>query len=127
MKICITSTGPDMDSTTDSRFGRCQFFVLVDEETMEHEAVPNSAANDASGTGIQAARIVADEGADVVITGHTGPNATQTLAAAGIRIMTGASGTVRDAVEQYKSGKLAEASGPTAEAHAGAPDAGAGL
>jgi len=125
MKICVTSTGQDMDSAVDSRFGRCQFFVLVDEETMEYEAIPNSAANDASGAGIQAAHIVADMDAGVVITGHTGPNATQMLTAAQIRIMTGASGTVRDAALQYKSGKLAEVSGPTAEAHAGAPDAGA--
>lgn len=119
MKICVTSTGQDMDSAIDSRFGRCPFFILVDEETMEHEAIPNSAANDASGAGIQAAQIVAGAGAGVVITGHTGPNATQTITAAGIRIMTGASGTVHDAVLQYKSGKLAEASGPTAEAGAG--------
>ena len=126
MKICVTSTGQDMDSAIDSRFGRCPFFVLVDEETMEHDAIPNSAANDASGAGIQAAQIVAGTGAGVVVTGHTGPNATQMLDTAKIRIMTGASGTVRDAVLQYKSGKLAEASGPTAEAHAGASDAGAG-
>lgn len=36
MKIAISSTGPDPDAQVDLRFGRCQYFVLVDDkETMK--------------------------------------------------------------------------------------------
>ena len=36
MKICVTSTGPSPDAPVDMRFGRCQYFVIVDSETMEY-------------------------------------------------------------------------------------------
>jgi len=49
MKICVTSTGPTMDASVDPRFGRCQYFVFVDSETMEHEAMPNPGIGASSG------------------------------------------------------------------------------
>jgi predicted Fe-Mo cluster-binding NifX family protein len=49
---------------------------------------------------------IADKGVGVVITGQVGPNALQTLGATDISIVTGASGTVSDAIEQYKCGRL---------------------
>jgi predicted Fe-Mo cluster-binding NifX family protein len=106
MKICVTSTGPTMDASVDPRFGRCQYFVFVNSETMEYEAMPNPGIGASSGAGIQAAQTVADKGAGVVITGQVGPNAIETLGATNISIVTGASGTVSDAIEQYKSGRL---------------------
>jgi len=114
MKICVTSNGPTMDASVDPRFGRCQYFVFVDSETMEHEAMPNPGIGASSGAGIQAAQTVVDKGAGVVITGQVGPNAIQTLGAANISIVTGASGTISDAIEQYKSGRLQAAPGAPA-------------
>ncbi|MEA1944208.1 MAG: NifB/NifX family molybdenum-iron cluster-binding protein, partial [Euryarchaeota archaeon] len=128
MKICVTSTGPTIDAPVDPRFGRCQYFVIVDSETMAYEAMPNPSIGAPSGAGIQAAQSVANTGAQVVITGTVGPNATATLGAAGIRMVTGASGTVRDAVEQYKSGRLQAAPGAPAPGipATGMPGAGMG-
>jgi predicted Fe-Mo cluster-binding NifX family protein len=83
---------------------------------MEHEAMPNPGIGASSGAGIQAAQTIADKGVGVVITGQVGPNAIQTLGAANISIVTGASGTVSDAIEQYKSGRL-----QAAPAASGAP------
>ncbi|MCD4840456.1 MAG: DUF5320 family protein [Methanosarcinales archaeon] len=119
MKICVTSNGPTMDASVDPRFGRCQYFVFVDSETMEYEAMPNPGIGASSGAGIQAAQTIADKGVGVVITGQVGPNAIQTLGATNISIVTGASGTVSDAIEQYKSGRL-----QAAPAAPGAPAAG---
>ena len=126
MKICVTSTGPTMDASVDQRFGRCQYFVFVDPETMEHEAMPNTGIGASSGAGIQAAQTIADKGVDVVITGQVGPNAIETLGATNISIVTGATGTVSDAIGQYKSkGLQAVPPAPGAPAP-GMPGAGMG-
>ena len=114
MKICVTSTGPSLDAPVDPRFGRCQYFMIVDSETLEYEAMQNPSVCISGGAGIQAAQNIAGIGISVVITGNLGPNAVQTLTAAGITMVTGASGTVRDAVEQYKSGGISQTEGPTA-------------
>ncbi|CAD7766725.1 MAG: Dinitrogenase iron-molybdenum cofactor [Candidatus Argoarchaeum ethanivorans] len=126
MKICVTSAGPSMDAPADPRFGRCQYFVIVDSETMEYESMPNPSINASGGAGIQAAQTVAGIGVGVVITGNIGPNATQTLNASGIKMVTGASGTVRDAIEQYKSGGFSQTTSPTVPEYSGRGVAGTG-
>lgn len=107
MKIAVSAVQPSIESPVDPRFGRCGYFIIVDSETMEWKSLDNGDAAMASGAGIGAARFVANEGARVVITGVVGPNATQTLNAAGIKIFSVGGGTVREAVEAFKSGQLA--------------------
>jgi predicted Fe-Mo cluster-binding NifX family protein len=118
-KICVTAVSDTTDAQVDQRFGRCQFFLFVDSETMESEAISNESSYAAHGAGIQAAQTVANSGVKVVITGNVGPNAFRVLSAAGIKIVTGASGSVKDAVEKYKKGKLQEITGPTVGGHLG--------
>lgn len=119
MKVAVCSTGNTLDSGIDPRFGRCAYFVIVDNETFDATAVENPATMAAQGAGIQAAQTVASQGASAVIAGNFGPNAFQALNAAGIRVYTGAQGTVRDAVNQFNSGQLQELSGASVAAHFG--------
>jgi predicted Fe-Mo cluster-binding NifX family protein len=119
MKICISASSDSLDANVDSRFGRCPYFVIVDSETMEFSAISNDSTNAAHGAGIQAAQTVANMGAKVVITGNVGPNAFNVLSATGIKIVTGASGSVKEAVEKYKSGQLKETGNPTVGGHFG--------
>jgi len=119
MKICVSASSDSLDSNVDSRFGRCPYFVIVDSETMEFSAITNDSTNAAHGAGIQAAQTVANMGAKVVITGNVGPNAFNVLSATGIKIVTGASGSVKEAVEKYKSGQLKETGNPTVGGHFG--------
>jgi len=119
MKMVVSSTGKNLDAKIDPRFGRCQYFLIVDSETMNFESLQNESASATGGAGIQAAQTVAGKGVQVVITGNVGPNAFQTLAAAGIKIITGASGTVKDAIEKFKSGELSEISSATVGTHFG--------
>ncbi len=119
MKICVSAFSDNLDADVNSRFGRCQYFVIVDSETMEFNAISNAASSAAHGAGIQAAQTVANMGVKVVITGNVGPNAFSVLSAAGIKIVTGASGSVREAVEKYKNGQLQEIGRPTVGGHFG--------
>jgi predicted Fe-Mo cluster-binding NifX family protein len=119
MKICVTATANSLDAQIDPRFGRCSYFVIVDSETMQFEAVPNMAAAASGGAGIQAAQTIAKEGVKLLITGNVGPKAFQALAAAGIEIATGAFGSVREAVEKYKRGELSKTGAPTVGGHFG--------
>jgi len=118
-KICVTSQSDNLDSDVDPRFGRCKYFIVVDLDTLEFEAIDNSNINASGGAGIQSGQFMADKGVKSVLTGNVGPNAFQTLKAAGIEIITGASGTVREAVERYKRGGFKSIQGPSVDSHFG--------
>ena len=113
MKVAVSAAGAVLDVTVDPRFGRCPYFVIVDTDTMQFEALLNTSQYAPSGAGIQAAQAVASKGAKIVLTGHVGPNAYQALSAAGVQIVTGVTGTVREGVTRYKKGELRTVSTPT--------------
>lgn len=119
MKIAITSTGKTMDSEVDPRFGRAAYFVIVDTETTDFSVIENESVAAAGGAGISSAKVVIDAGAEAVLTGNCGPNAERTLSAANVKLYIGVTGTVTEAVELFKSGKLAEAAGPNVQPHFG--------
>jgi predicted Fe-Mo cluster-binding NifX family protein len=119
MKVAVCSPGNSLDSPVDPRFGRCAGFVVVDTETMEASFAENPGVTSAQGAGIQAAQVVSSLGVSAVVAGNFGPNAYQALSAAGIKVYTGASGSVRDAVNQFNSGMLQEVNAPTVAAHFG--------
>lgn len=118
MRLAITSTGKELDSNLDPRFGRTAYFVIVDPETMVFEVVENSQNLDLpQGAGIQAGKTVADHKVDFLITGHCGPKAFKVLKNAGVKIMTGARGKVADAIAQFKNGNLKISSQADVEGH----------
>jgi len=109
MKIAISATGPTLDAEVDPRFGRCQHFIIADTETDEFEAVDNSSATAAGGAGISAAQMVVKKGVEAVLTGNCGPNAHGVLASAKVKIITGVSGKIKDAIAEYKLGTYSAA------------------
>lgn len=123
MKAAITASKPTLDAEVDPRFGRCAYFVIVDTETMEFEAIENPNVALGGGAGIQSGQLLAARDVKVVLTGNCGPNAHATLSAAGIGVILGCSGTVRDAVERFKAGQLNTAGEPNVASHSGMADA----
>jgi predicted Fe-Mo cluster-binding NifX family protein len=120
MKVAISASSPDLESPVDPRFGRCPYYLIVEPETMEFEAVENPHLGASSGAGIQAAQLVAQKNVEAVLTGSCGPNAFQTLKAAGVKVVVGVTGTVSEAVQKYASGgDYREAAGPDVPAHYG--------
>lgn len=121
MKICVTAQGDTLDGQVDPRFGRCQFFIFTDTETKEFEAVKNPNIESMGGAGIQSGQFVAEKEAKAVLTGNVGPNAFETLKAAGIDVITGVSGTVQECIDKYKKGELKPIQAPTVGSKFGLP------
>jgi predicted Fe-Mo cluster-binding NifX family protein len=118
MKVLVTTTGETMDATLDARFGRAELFAVVDTEGGELSVVRNDAARGAlQGAGIQAAELASRLGVAAVITGHCGPKAFAALQAAGIAVVSGARGTVAQAVDAWRRGELKPASSADVEGH----------
>ncbi len=112
MKIAVSANQPTLESDIDPRFGRCQYFVIVDTDTMAFEGFQNTNIDAGSGAGINSAQMVVDKGAQAVLTGNIGPKASQVLEAAGVQMVTGVSGNIRTAVASFKSGGSAAATAP---------------
>ena len=118
MKIAITSQGQDLDSPIDPRFGRAKYFIVIDTEADGFTITDNSMnLNAAQGAGIQAGRNVVELGVEAVITGHVGPKAFATLQAGEVKIFIGATGTVADAIKQFKAGQLEQTNAANVEGH----------
>ncbi|OPZ67682.1 MAG: Dinitrogenase iron-molybdenum cofactor [bacterium ADurb.Bin478] len=101
MRIAVSATGGSLSAKVDPRFGRCAYFVMVDSKTMKISAFSNPAFQAAGGAGPAAANEVARNKVEVLLTGQVGGNAQQALEAAGIEIVTGVGGTVREAIEAF--------------------------
>jgi len=121
MKICVTSQADNLDAELDPRFGRCKYFLFVDQDTLEFEAIENPHIDATGGAGIQSGQLVANKGVKVVLTGNVGPNAFQTLKTAGIDVVIGLSGNVKEAIEKYKKGGVEPTQGPSVSSKFGLP------
>ena len=118
MKVAVSSLGTDLDAAVDLRFGRTQYFVLVESDDMTYETIQNPHMSASGGAGIQAAQMMSNHGVQTVISGILGPNAFQTLRAMGIPIYQVTGGEVRTAVEAFKANQLNKITQP-GPAHAG--------
>ena len=119
MKICITSQGDNLDAQVDPRFGRAQYFIIADSDTLEFEAIENPNVHGTGGVGVQSGQLMAKKDVKAVLTGNVGPNAFQTLEAAEIDIINGISGSVKENIEKYKNCELKSTKGPSVESHSG--------
>ncbi len=120
MKIVITSSANNLEGDMDPRFGRCEYFIVVDTDSMDFEAIPNPAVTAPGGAGIQAAQFITEMKVDAVISGNYGPNAYGVLSAAAMdlyRVQT--TMTIKDAVAQFNAGELEKVGQPTSRSHSG--------
>jgi len=111
--------GKTLDSALDPRFGRCSWFLIVETEDMSFKAFSNESFALGGGAGIQSAQFIASKEATAVLTGNCGPNAMSALSAAGVKVIIGQTGTVREAVDRYKRGEIHSAPGANVDAHYG--------
>ncbi len=88
MKVAITSSGKELTSLPDKRFGRCNCFVIYDTENGSVEVVDNPPnRNHNEGAGPAAMQLIASKGAGKIITGHLGDKAASVAKRLGIMMI----------------------------------------
>ncbi|MEW6520570.1 MAG: NifB/NifX family molybdenum-iron cluster-binding protein [Thermodesulfobacteriota bacterium] len=109
MKVAVSATGKDLDATVDQRFGRAEYLLIVDTGTEAIvQVIDNQAAkNIEHGAGINTASLVAQAGAQAVLSGYVGPKAAAVCEKAGIIMVNNAAGTVREAVRRFANSAAA--------------------
>ncbi len=111
MKIAFTSTGKEMSSKIDARFGRTDYILVLDDSTKNIDIIDNTAiANEAHGAGPKTAQKIFEVKADVIITGNgPGGNALTVLKKSATKIYIGAGDmSVEEAYQKYLENKLSE-------------------
>ncbi len=123
MKIAISATGKELSSTVDPRFGRAAYLLIIDPDTKTIiKAIDNQAAGEAAqGAGIKAAGLIADAGAKAVLTGVVGPKAAAVCEKAGIAMLNNITGTVAEAIDQFRAGQDAPAPRTPSPPQTGSP------
>jgi len=114
MKVAISAKDQNPEAQVDPRFGRCSYFAVVDVEQDQWDFIPNPGLSSGGGAGTHAAQELVNKKVQAVLTGSAGPNAEAVLKAAGIKIYSGVSGTLQEALDLYRKGRLGPAAGRTA-------------
>jgi predicted Fe-Mo cluster-binding NifX family protein len=101
--VAVTANGPEVTDQVAPRFGRSSHFTIVDIRSNHAKSVVR---RDPNHTGYDMATELVKFKANVVITGRIGPNAHEVLRGAKIKVIQGVSGTVEEALNQFKAGEL---------------------
>jgi predicted Fe-Mo cluster-binding NifX family protein len=110
-KIAITAESDNgLDSIVAQHFGHAPYFILADVEKGEVTRVqgvanPFAEAHEPG----QIPNFIKQQQAHVILSGGMGGRAIQFFEQMGIQVATGASGTVRQTLENYLGGQLKEA------------------
>jgi predicted Fe-Mo cluster-binding NifX family protein len=109
MKIIIPSTGESWEDKVDDRFGRARGFLLYDEDENKLRWLSNEInMNAGHGAGIQAAQLIINAEAEILITGEIGPKAREVLEKANIKIYKCVNSSIKQAYNNFKQGLLKE-------------------
>ncbi|MFH1285402.1 MAG: NifB/NifX family molybdenum-iron cluster-binding protein [Candidatus Micrarchaeota archaeon] len=107
MKIVVSCQGGGADGRVSEHFGRCPEFVVVvieGKNVRKLEAVKNPYyENHVPGA---VPKFISSLNADVLITGGIGPHALELFEEFGVKVVTGASGKIKEAVESFLRGEL---------------------
>jgi predicted Fe-Mo cluster-binding NifX family protein len=118
MILVFPSDGKNIHDNIDQRFGRCPYFVAYNTETKQVRCVSNEQNYQAAqGAGIQSATHVVNMKADVCLTHHCGPKAFKVFQTAGVKVVVGVKGNIKDVIENFENGELQYANGADVEGH----------
>lgn len=102
MKVSVPCIGiGGSDDAVNQHFGRAPAYTVFDTETGEYSVVLK---NGSEGP----ADLMAGAGVSVMLCGGIGKGASAMLQQRGIDVFIGASGTIKDAIDAWKSGALSK-------------------
>ena len=104
MKTLISSTGNNLDSGFDLRFGRAGWFCLLNEDTGKTTFYENENVEASHGAGTKAVEKVVELGATRVISGDFGPKAKELLEKFNIQmvLLSDDSKSIADIIDSIK-------------------------
>jgi predicted Fe-Mo cluster-binding NifX family protein len=109
MKICVPTVGYDgLSDLVGEHFGKVPTYTIVDTETNEVKVIENTSEH-RGGVGLPP-ELIRAAGADVMIVSGLGQRAVAMFQELDISVYVGAKGTVKDALEMFRQGKLRSAS-----------------
>ena len=101
-RICFTAQGGSIEDEIDPRFGRAAFYLIYDPKTKSIESLENPNINLMQGVGPRSVQFLSEKNVDVLFTGQIGPNAQRVLQASKIKVISGASGKIKDLLDKYR-------------------------
>ena len=108
MKVCIPTDGNrGLDEVVGEHFGRVSTYTIVDLETDEVKVIPNT-SHHMGGQGYPP-ELLSREGVNIMVCRGLGRRAISMFTEYGIDVYIGANGTVKQALDAYKNGRLQKA------------------
>ena len=107
MKICVPAMGRELQEPISQHFGRAPYYLIVDQDSGDIEILENRSEH-MGGSG-KPPEHIASKGAEIMICSGLGPKAIDMLRSYGIRTYVGAQGSVGEAIQQWREGKLPSA------------------
>ena len=105
MKIAL----PSRQNLIDGHFGHCEYFTVFtindNKEIIGQETIPSPAG---CGCKSNIAYTLADQGVSLMLAGNMGEGAVTVLQNAGIQVLRGCSGDVRETALKWLAGTLAD-------------------
>ncbi len=105
MITAISSKGAELNSEVSQVFGRAPYFIIINNDKVN--AIRNEGLTMRGGAGSNAVKLIAEQGAEILITGNVGPKAMSVLRQFNIKVYK-ATGTVKQAINSLKNKELEE-------------------
>lgn len=116
MMIAVSAKSKNLESPIEQRFGRARWFLIYNLDDSTYDFIENvKQLNTPHGAGIQTAGALCSGGVKAVVTGHMGPKAFKVLMTAGVDIYLKQGGTVQEAVDNFREGKIKKLHAPDVE------------
>lgn len=122
-KIAIPADAPDLDARVAGRLGLAPYLLVIDTKDMSFEAVKGTGMETGPGAGIQIVTKALGMGVRTLLVNYISPGIARTLEKNGIEVISPVSGTVREAIENYRSGAFIRGKAQVSEKGVGTPSA----
>jgi len=106
MKIAIPSDGKNLESKSNDRYTRAEYFIIYDTEKDEIVEVIENNPSEAHGVGPKVSQMLIDKGIDALISESVGKHALDVLKAANVDVYLTPKDSIKNIIQKFKEGSL---------------------